>query len=485
MLTAYMLILCVFAAVFPLSQPILIQHPLTTGLDNEVVGGEEEGWVSSSDDELAVSMRLEELQKEAQMKQTHAPTPCITAEEGVPMKCSSPKRILYVYPPCTVDSNSEGENCCSVQALRCSLEVDPKAILTSCEYVANTPVVCAGTDGGSVAPHGAETSPNSCSQSMLVETSTPSTETSQSGKIHIVKETADVTRAPRRRGRDEKGKITTTNATFLFILCMHFLCIPGSASSTKTRAMKLKLRTAVKVGVGEKDNTATPQQGEHKQAKETETKRPRSRSRKEEKSTGERKRPHSEPRNKEKMTREPKRPHSVPRKDKKVTSESKRSRSKTKKDEKASSEPKRPQSKPKDQKVSSEPKRPQSKSKKDRKLTDVQKKPRSKPRKDVNLTASRPRKADKLTGEPKRSRVRPKDVKLIIEPKRPRSKPTKDKKSTSEPKRPRKKKENEKGKTAQSTPGRVVIQRNSKSPQAQLGSPEGMYILYVHFTCQV
>ena len=204
---------CVAAILLPSNLPslFLIQHPLgvsAAGLDGKSVGGEEEGWMSSSDDEFAVSKRLEELQKEAQMEQVTAPTPCITAEEGVPMKCSSPKRILYVYPPCTADENS---GCCKVQAQRCihcnNLEIDPSAILTSCECVANTPVECVDTISASTAPGGTETSSDSDSQSKIVDTPPPSTETPPSGKVYTdqtVKEAVGKSWTLCRR-RDEKG----------------------------------------------------------------------------------------------------------------------------------------------------------------------------------------------------------------------------------------------------------------------------------------
>ena len=206
--------LCVLLPHF-LSSVFLIQQPLgasDSGLDDKAVGGEEEGWMSSSDDEFTVSKRLEELQKEAQMKRMTAPTPRITVE-GVSMTCSSPKRILYVYPPSTVDKNSEEEDCCKVQAERfihCDdLEIDPSAILASCECVENTPVECAGMVGVSATPHGTEMSSDSDSQSKILETSTPSTETASSGEFHAdqtVKEAVGRSRTPRRIRRDEKGK---------------------------------------------------------------------------------------------------------------------------------------------------------------------------------------------------------------------------------------------------------------------------------------
>ena len=212
--------MCVAAALSP-SNLFFIQQPLgasDSGLDDKAVGGEE-GWMSSSDDEFTVSKRLEELQKEAQMKQMTAPTPHITVE-GVSMTCSSPKRILYVYPPSTVDKNSEEEDCCKVQAERfihCdNLEIDPSAILTSCECVENTPVECAGTVAVSVAPHGTEMSSDSDSQSKILETSTPSIETPSSGEFRTdqpVKEAVGRSRTLRRMRKDEKGKKFT---------CVHF-----------------------------------------------------------------------------------------------------------------------------------------------------------------------------------------------------------------------------------------------------------------------
>lgn len=113
----------------------------------------------SSDDDFAVSMRLEELQEEN--RRLSALTGQIRREEGAAMLCLSPKEALQ--PPCVVVNVGEKMNeisneddttallrdtgpCCHYD----NLEICPSAIVASCECVVNTPTVCAENESAKV-----------------------------------------------------------------------------------------------------------------------------------------------------------------------------------------------------------------------------------------------------------------------------------------------------------------------------------------------
>lgn len=92
-------------------------------------------WTCSSDDDFAVSMRLEELQEENRRQ--------IRGEEPAAMVCSSPKEVAN--PPCVVvnvrqrvDRSFNEEDVAGPRHFD-NLEIDPSAIVASCECVVNTP----------------------------------------------------------------------------------------------------------------------------------------------------------------------------------------------------------------------------------------------------------------------------------------------------------------------------------------------------------
>ena len=121
--------------------------------------GEESGvaaWTCSSDDDFAVSMRLEELQQKEKKNSTTAVAECVkeeedeyvVEEEGVSVLCSSPKNLGY--PPYVVvdfveveKSQEEEAGRDTLAASSCSqfssLEIDSSTLVANCENVADAP----------------------------------------------------------------------------------------------------------------------------------------------------------------------------------------------------------------------------------------------------------------------------------------------------------------------------------------------------------
>ena len=119
---------------------------VSSKIESKVAG--DDRWTCSSDDDFAVSMRLEELQEEN--RRLSALTGWIERKEQEATVCSSPKAILHT--PCVVVNVGEGVDeisneedttallreagpCCHYD----NLEIDPSAIVASCECVVNMP----------------------------------------------------------------------------------------------------------------------------------------------------------------------------------------------------------------------------------------------------------------------------------------------------------------------------------------------------------
>ena len=113
-------------------------------------------WTCSSDDDFAVSIRLEELQQKEKKNSMTAVTECVkeeedecvVEEEGVSVLCSSPKNLGY--PPYVVMDFVEVEKSQEEEAGRdtlaassnsqfSSLEIEPSALVANCENVADAP----------------------------------------------------------------------------------------------------------------------------------------------------------------------------------------------------------------------------------------------------------------------------------------------------------------------------------------------------------
>ena len=121
---------------------------MPTAVSSAEVGSKvtgDERWTCSSDDDFAVSMRLEELQEEESIRRS-ALTGHIRGEEGVPIVCPPPKKI--VYPPSilvnvTGMDKKSSQNALTGSCRHCeNLEIDPSAIVVSGECAVNTPAVC-------------------------------------------------------------------------------------------------------------------------------------------------------------------------------------------------------------------------------------------------------------------------------------------------------------------------------------------------------
>lgn len=114
-------------------------------------------WTCSSDDDFAVSMRLEELQEENRRLSSQ-----IRGGEQAAMVCSSLKEVTH--PPCVVVNVVQREDKCSNEEdlLRVAgprrhfdnLEIDPSAIVASCECVVNTPNESGTAPAGTAGPSG-------------------------------------------------------------------------------------------------------------------------------------------------------------------------------------------------------------------------------------------------------------------------------------------------------------------------------------------
>lgn len=126
-------------------------------IESKVTG--DDRWTCSSDDDFAVSMRLEELQEEK--RRLSALTGRIERKEQAAGVCSSPKEVLH--PPCVVVnvgegmdevSNEEGTTALLRDAGPCchydNLEIDPSAIVANCECVVNMPSMCAENESARV-----------------------------------------------------------------------------------------------------------------------------------------------------------------------------------------------------------------------------------------------------------------------------------------------------------------------------------------------
>lgn len=130
---------------------------VSSRIESKVTG--DDRWTCSSDDDFAVSMRLEELQEEN--RRLSALTGRIERKEQAVMVCSSPKEVLR--PPCVVvnvgegmDEVSNGEDttallrdagpCCHYD----NLEIDPSAIVANCECVVNMPSMCTENESARV-----------------------------------------------------------------------------------------------------------------------------------------------------------------------------------------------------------------------------------------------------------------------------------------------------------------------------------------------